>query len=175
MNPLGTPCPAPKPTDSGLSPQPIPMPPTCQPPGTGSPPPQCHPESGEGGSAGVIAGAWGPPRAWSLQGPLERLQAEKKEHQVQPWASGPRLQMLGQGDTYSRGSYAGTSPLPPPRGKTPEPAGRIYATKLLPQRHQPPQDCVVARGQLPAKGHQEKLLHSPPGRQPSVPETGSTH
>lgn len=58
--------------------QPIPMPPTCQPPGKGYPPPQCHPERGEGGSAAVRVGAWRPPAAWPLQGPLEFPQAETR-------------------------------------------------------------------------------------------------
>lgn len=125
MNPLDTPCPFPEQT----------MPPTCQPPGKAYPPPQCHPESGEGGSAQVIAGAWGPPGAWSLQGLLGFPQAEKRSIRSQLWASGPKLQTLSQSAACSKASSAGTSPLPPLQGKTPEPAGRICATKQLPQGH----------------------------------------
>lgn len=44
-------------------------------------------------------------------------------------------QIPGQNDAYANGSYADTSPSLPPQGKTPEPVGRIYATKLLPQGH----------------------------------------
>lgn len=70
-----------------------------------------------------------------LQRALEFPQAETKSVRPQLRASGPRLQILGQSDAYSKGSYSGTSPLPPPQGKTPEAAGIIYATKLLPQKH----------------------------------------
>lgn len=67
---------------------------------------------------------------------------------LQLWASRPRLQILGQSDAYSKGSYSSTSPLPPPQGKTPEAAGRIYATKLLPQEH------YVNPVYLPGASHQ---------------------
>lgn len=40
--------------------------------------PTMPPRKREGGSAGVISGAWGPLGAWSLQGPLEFPQAEKR-------------------------------------------------------------------------------------------------
>ena len=106
-----------------------------QPPGKAYPPPQCHPESGEGESARVIAGAWGPPMAWSLQRLLGFPQAEKRSVRSQLWVSGPKLQTLSQSAACSKASSAGTSPLPPLQGKTPEPAGRICATKLLPQGH----------------------------------------
>ena len=77
----------------------------------------------------------GPPVAWSLQGPLGFPQAEKRSVRSQLWASGPKLQTLSQSAACSKASSAGTSPLPPLQGKTPEPAGRICATKQLPQGH----------------------------------------
>lgn len=58
--------------------------------------------------------------------------------------------MLSQSAAYSKGSYAGTSPLPPPQRKTPEPAGRIYATKLLPQGH------YVSPVYLPGANHRPR-------------------
>lgn len=114
------------------------------------PTPQCHPESGKGGSAGVIVGARGPPGAWPLQRPLEFPQAETRSIRPQLWASGPGLQILGQSDACSkRSSHSGTSPLPPPQGKTPEAAGRIYATKLLPQEHYVIPACLLNANHQP--------------------------
>lgn len=72
-----------------------------------------------------------------------------KAHQTPLWASGPRLQILGQNDAYSEGSSSGTSPLPPPQGKTPEAAGTIYATKLLPQEHYVSPGCQPSANYQP--------------------------
>lgn len=63
----------------------------------------------------------GTPRGLVTAGTLEFPQAEKRSIRPQLWASRPGLQVLGQSGAYS---YAGTSSLPPPQGKTPEPAGR---------------------------------------------------
>ena len=64
------------------------------------------------------------------------------------WVSGPKLQTLSQSAACSKASSAGTSPLSPLQGKTPEPAGRICATKLLPQGH------YVSPVYLPTVNHQ---------------------
>lgn len=170
MNLPDPPCPSPKQTNSGHSPHPIPVPRTCQPLGKGHPPPQCHPERRGGRSARVIAGARGPLGAWSLQGPLEFPEAEKRSIRPQQWASGPRLQTLGQSDASSDGSHAGASPSPPRQGKTPEPAGRIYATELLPQGHYVSPACLPGASHQP-RGIEMNCLPSPPGPQRGVPET----
>ena len=176
MKLLDTPCPYPKQTNSGHSPHPIPIPPTCQPLGKGCPPPQCHPERKEGGSARVIAGAWGPLGAWSLQGPLEFPQAEKKgASDPSNGHPDPGCRSWARAMPYSDGSYAGTSPLPPPQGKTPEPAGRIYATKLLPQGHYVSPVYLLPRANPQPRGIKMNCLPGPPGPQQRVPETGSTY
>lgn len=72
------------------------------------------------------------------------------------WAPGPRLQILGQKDAYSEGSSSGTSPSPPPQGKTPEAAGTIYATKLLPQEH------YVSPEYLPSANYQPTITMNCP-------------
>lgn len=74
--------------------------------------------------------------------------AEKRSVRSQLWVSGPKLQTLSQSAACSKASSAGTSPLPPLQGKTPEPAGRICATKLLPQGH------YVSPVYLPTVNHQ---------------------
>lgn len=132
MNPLDIPSPSPKQTNLGYSPHPIPIPPTCQPPGKKHPSPQCHPGCGEGGSAGVIAGAWAT-MGLAPAGTPGIPPGTNKEHQTPAPGIWVRAADPGWTDASSKGSYSGTSPLPPPQGNTPEAAGRICATKLLPQ------------------------------------------
>lgn len=163
MNPLDTPCPFPEQT----------MPLICQPPGKAYPPPQCHPESGEGGSARVIVGAWGPPVAWSLQGLLGFPQAEQRSvrSQLGIWTQAADaepeccllqsllcwyLTLVTSSGQDSRTSWQNLCHETP-------------ATRALRQ------PCVPAHCQPPAKRHQDELLPSPPGPQSSVPETRSTH
>lgn len=81
--------------------------PTCQPPGKGYLPPQCHPESGEEGSAGVTAGGSQGPGS-SVQRPLECPSTEKKSlgFQLGGLATDP-----GQAEVCSAGSYTTTLTL----------------------------------------------------------------
>lgn len=98
----------------------------------------------------------GQPGPWSLQRPLGVSHEEKRSIRLQLWASGPRLQIPGQGEACAKGSCASTLILATSSGQDSRKSWQnlcheTAATKALRQ------PCIPAQRQPSAMGHGAEL------------------